>query len=478
MMAKMFYTMEEAKTTLAKSEEEVKQYAREGRLREFRDGPRLMFKADQVEQLKSELSSSGGPPDLGVSDSGGLIGLVDTTGASGTSITLSEADTGQSSVAGLGGLGGSGTGLRMSGTASGINLASSGTGMGLSGSGAGAAGGTGMAMTPGASGIGLSLKGDTGLAADLGLSGSLGGVPSPGRPGAGGSVAGSQAGRGGINVFGDEDATADPGAQTAISGGIREQVNLEGVGSGSGLLDLTRESDDTSLGAVLDEITPGATVRKPGMADTGAGDRHRRSRRRSPRTPGRDRAGLCPAARSHVPRVRRGCSRRIRRYAVWDVRPDLRARRSLSPGDVVFPGQSVLYPSRVWLRGCADLFRDRHAGRKNGTPVRGRRCERLVHRLKSSNSKFQTHAVALLSRRACPARTHRPYRTRPPADASRRASPAAKVTLRLSITTLRPRKICYFLSYPLENRGVCRHTRRHSIDRAGFRSTCFGCRMG
>ena len=55
-------------------------------------------------QLKGELASGGSTPDLGVSDSGGLIGLVDTTGASGTSITLSEADTGQSSVAGLGSL--------------------------------------------------------------------------------------------------------------------------------------------------------------------------------------------------------------------------------------------------------------------------------------------------------------------------------------------------------------------------------------
>src|SRR5438105_2122214 len=99
MMAKMFYTMEEAKTALGKSEDEIKQYARDGRLREFRDGPRLMFKADQVEQLKGELSGGLGgldQVDLGVSDSGGLIGLVDTTGASGTSITLSDADTGQS----------------------------------------------------------------------------------------------------------------------------------------------------------------------------------------------------------------------------------------------------------------------------------------------------------------------------------------------------------------------------------------------
>ena len=56
-MAKMFYTLEEAKTALAKSEDEIKQFAREGRLREFRDGPRLMFKADQVEHLKGELES-------------------------------------------------------------------------------------------------------------------------------------------------------------------------------------------------------------------------------------------------------------------------------------------------------------------------------------------------------------------------------------------------------------------------------------
>ena len=283
MMAKMFYTMEEAKATLNKSEEEVKQYAREGRLREFRDGPRLMFKADQVEQLKSELTSGGGGPDLGVSDSGGLIGLVDTTGASGTSITLSEADTGQSSVAGLGGLGGSASGLRLSGSGTGINLSNTGTGMGLSGTGAGGSIGGGSVAggsAAGMSGSGINLKGDTGLAADLGLSGSLGGVPSPGRPGGTGTgmaMSGTGAGRtgsgGGINVFGpDDDQAADPGAQTAISGGIREQVNLEGVGSGSGLLDLTRESDDTSLGAeLLDEIAPGRSGSRGAISDSREG---------------------------------------------------------------------------------------------------------------------------------------------------------------------------------------------------------------
>ena len=60
MMAKMFYTLDEAKAALGQNEEDIKQYAREGRLREFRDGPRLMFKADQVEALKAELASGGG----------------------------------------------------------------------------------------------------------------------------------------------------------------------------------------------------------------------------------------------------------------------------------------------------------------------------------------------------------------------------------------------------------------------------------
>jgi hypothetical protein len=217
MMAKMFYTLEEAQTALSKNEEEIKQFAREGRLREFRDGPRLMFKADQVEQLKSELSGGADHVDLGTSDSGGLIGLVDSGGGpSGTGITMMEGDTGQSSTAGM------------------------------------------------------RMKDDTALAADLGLSGSMGGVPSPGRPASSGTgLSGTATGRqSGINVFGAEDVErVDPSAQTAITGAVREQVNLEGVGSGSGLLDLTRESDDTSLGAVLDEIAPSARLNPSDVND-------------------------------------------------------------------------------------------------------------------------------------------------------------------------------------------------------------------
>ncbi len=59
----------------------------------------------------------------------------------------------------------------------------------------------------------------------------------------------------GVNVFDDDelDEQVDPLAQTAITDVAG--LGMEGVGSGSGILELTRESDDTSLGKeLLDEI--------------------------------------------------------------------------------------------------------------------------------------------------------------------------------------------------------------------------------
>jgi hypothetical protein len=207
MMAKMFYTLEETKTSLNLNEEEIKQLSREGRLREFRDGPRLMFKADQVDNLRAELSGGSDQISLGPSDSGAPIGLADSKSShlSGSGISLADTDFGKSPGAGM-------------------------------------------------------VKEDTALAADLGLSGTQAGIPSPGR--AGDTRSGSKVGsRVGVNVFGDMSDSnaprADPMAQTSIGSGIQDQINLEGVGSGSGLLDLTRESDDTILGAeLLDEISP------------------------------------------------------------------------------------------------------------------------------------------------------------------------------------------------------------------------------
>ena len=83
----------------------------------------------------------------------------------------------------------------------------------------------------------------------------------------------------GINVLGDTDdmyklsgdtkgetkladAAKDKGETeeaTAEFGDLGDDMNLESVGSGSGLLDLSLQADDTSLGAVLDDILPAAT---------------------------------------------------------------------------------------------------------------------------------------------------------------------------------------------------------------------------
>ena len=58
----------------------------------------------------------------------------------------------------------------------------------------------------------------------------------------------------GVSVF-DTDHGGDEGDKTTVGESIEEDLGLDAVGSGSGLLDLTRESDDTSLGAeLLEEV--------------------------------------------------------------------------------------------------------------------------------------------------------------------------------------------------------------------------------
>ena len=170
-MAKMFYTLDEAAEKLGLSEDAVKAMAAEGKLQQFRDRDKLMFKRDQVD---------------------GLAGS-----------------------AGSGGAGSSGA----------VPLASSATGSSM---------------------ILLDDSGDTKIEDALDATDA------------------NEAS--GVSVFdAGEIEPADPMAQTQVtspsSGAVDdEELALETVGSGSGLLDLTRESDDTSLGAeLLDEIYPGDT---------------------------------------------------------------------------------------------------------------------------------------------------------------------------------------------------------------------------
>lgn len=106
-------------------------------------------------------------------------------------------------------------------------------------------GGSGIGLASSASGSGIDLKDDS----VLGLADSREGT--------------------GISVFdtdhGIEGAEAE---QTQIGDAVDEELSLESVGSGSGLLDLTRESDDTSLGAeLLEEVYSGdENIEIPGSA--------------------------------------------------------------------------------------------------------------------------------------------------------------------------------------------------------------------
>lgn len=193
-MAKMFYTLDEAAQRLHKSSDDVRKMAASGQLQEFRDGEKLMFKVEQVDLLAPD-------DDLGADLSG---------------IPLDSSDSGL-----------------------GLDLADSGMG----------------SLSLGDS------AGGSSLALDLGEDP----TPSPSIGAGAGRASDSAAGRSGISVFDVDDLEqADPSAVTQVNdqGGfgalLDDSASMETVGSGSGLMDLTREKDDTSLGAnLLDDIYAG-----------------------------------------------------------------------------------------------------------------------------------------------------------------------------------------------------------------------------
>lgn len=224
------------------------------------------------------LDDSGGTGVLPLADTGlGETGDLTST-AGNTSVPLSDTGTtDDGSDIGLSatGLGESGLGLGETGTGTGlddIGLSEIGSGLDVNAAGSGAlnlsldetdndikltnSDEANMDMDPkeGSSGLGLALD-------DLG--GSAAGADSLNLEdtGAGQSRKENPKQATGISVFdaGEVDE-ADPMAATIVTdAGISDDddLSLDSVGSGSGLLDLTRESDDTSLGAeLLDEIYP------------------------------------------------------------------------------------------------------------------------------------------------------------------------------------------------------------------------------
>lgn len=198
-MATNFYTIDEVTAKLGMNADQIKGLVRDAKLREFRDGPKVHYKVAEVDKLAASL---------------GAAADTDAASASGGSGELVLEPLDESPAAGSG----SGTGIPM---------------------GAGDASGSGTGL--------LSLDDSDAAADEVTLEDSS--LPEPGKDD---TVITAD----GVSVFDEEDleVEADPMAKTVLTASASDQVALEGIGSGSGLLDLTREADDTSLGAVLEDI--------------------------------------------------------------------------------------------------------------------------------------------------------------------------------------------------------------------------------
>ena len=202
-MAGMFFSISEVAAKLGKSEDEIRQLVKNGRLREFRDGPNLLFKVDEVNSLLSDTSFTGvKPPDKPAAEKPAapkseeaeaeeilLAPEGETPAKEGEELQLTDADT---------------------------QIVEE----------------------------GIKVLGDT---TSLGKDGNEETFRTSGG-----------------------ETPASPGKEASLEE-IEKDVSLDTFGSGSGLLDLSLQADDTSLGGILDEIyTPGGEGKAPAAAEPAA----------------------------------------------------------------------------------------------------------------------------------------------------------------------------------------------------------------
>ncbi|MDD5458601.1 MAG: hypothetical protein PHF37_04345 [Phycisphaerae bacterium] len=206
-MAGMFYSLEEVVEKLGKTTEDIEKLVREGKLREFQDGPNVLFKVDEVDALSGEIdladTEKAEPTEVEPDD---WIALAETS---------SEIPAIDESALG---------GELLKEESEGVELAGETT----------------------ASTEGMDILGATETEFKL----------------ADDTMAETQADVDALKTGGDMFAE-DLGIGTRTGTGtgdeasleeIESDVSLDSFGSGSGLLDLSLQADDTSLGGILDEI--------------------------------------------------------------------------------------------------------------------------------------------------------------------------------------------------------------------------------
>jgi hypothetical protein len=196
-MAGMFYSLKDVMAKMNKTEDEISALVKQGRLREFRDGPNVLFKIDEVESLMSDTTFMASQKKADAKPEDEEVELV-IEGEEEKPKT--DADT--TAVA-----------------SEGVNVL-------------------------GETDTEISLTDDT-LAATR-ASGATAIIE--------GALSGSK-----------------PGTGEASLEELEQNVNLDTFGSGSGLLDLSLQADDTSLGGILDEIyTPEGEEGKEAQAKEGS----------------------------------------------------------------------------------------------------------------------------------------------------------------------------------------------------------------
>lgn len=266
-MAGMFYSLSEVAERLNKTEEEVRQMVKGGQLREFRDGSKLLFKKDEIDAL------SGTGPAIQEEQPEQADEQVEQADAQ-EPMEVSS-DTSETDISGQ--AGGEDIDEELVGIEDEISLTDEGSSIGLSlddetALNAGISEGDQDDIGLAPEGTGISLGGDDeSEMVDL--------SPDEDQGYEADSDEGTKLGEEGVKVLGEDDKgydlTEDTLGETtelSVEGDAEsldsDDVNLESFGSGSGLLDLSLQADDTSLGAVLDDIIPGAG----GGGDAGAAD--------------------------------------------------------------------------------------------------------------------------------------------------------------------------------------------------------------
>ena len=68
-MAGMFYTLEEIKEKLGMGEAELQELVKGGKLREFRDGAKLLYKVNEVNALLDDVQAAGDVVPIAADDS-------------------------------------------------------------------------------------------------------------------------------------------------------------------------------------------------------------------------------------------------------------------------------------------------------------------------------------------------------------------------------------------------------------------------